>query len=56
MRCLFGQPHQDGACDHEGQCVLLEIWNLAGDHMRRYLDGYTLASIAAISRGDAPWP
>ena len=18
----FGQPHQDGACDHEGQCVL----------------------------------
>jgi Rrf2 family iron-sulfur cluster assembly transcriptional regulator len=52
----FGQPHQDGACDHEGQCVLLEIWSLAGDHMRRFLDGYTLASIAAISRGDAPWP
>ena len=19
----FGEPHQDGACDHEGQCVLL---------------------------------
>jgi Rrf2 family protein len=52
----FGRPHQDGACDHEGQCVLLEIWSLAGDHMRRFLDGYTLASIAAISRGDAPWP
>ncbi|MDX2379196.1 MAG: Rrf2 family transcriptional regulator [Acidimicrobiia bacterium] len=52
----FGQPHQDGACDHEGQCVLLEIWSLAGDHMRGFLDGYTLASIAAISRGDAPWP
>ncbi len=52
----FGQPHQDGACDHEGQCVLLEIWSIAGDHMRRFLDGYTLASIAAISRGDAPWP
>jgi Rrf2 family iron-sulfur cluster assembly transcriptional regulator len=52
----FGQPHQDGACDHEGQCVLLEIWSLAGDHMRRYLDGYTLSSIAAIARGDAPWP
>ena len=23
----FGEPHQDGACDHEGQCVLLAIWN-----------------------------
>ncbi|HUV18178.1 MAG TPA: Rrf2 family transcriptional regulator, partial [Ilumatobacteraceae bacterium] len=33
----FGQPHQDGACDHEGQCVLLGIWNQAGDHMRTYL-------------------
>lgn len=52
----FGQPHQDGACDHEGQCVLLAIWNLAGDHMRRYLDGYTLASIAEIARGEAAWP
>ena len=23
----FGEPHQDGACDHEGQCVLLAVWN-----------------------------
>jgi Rrf2 family protein len=52
----FGQPHQDGACDHEGQCVLLGIWNQAGDHMRHYLEGYTLAQIAEIARGDAPWP
>jgi Rrf2 family iron-sulfur cluster assembly transcriptional regulator len=52
----FGQPHQDGACDHEGQCVLLDIWNQAGDHMRTYLEGFTLAGIAAIARGDAPWP
>ena len=22
----FGEPHQDGACDHEGQCVLLAVW------------------------------
>src|SRR6476660_781088 len=29
----FGVPHQDGACDHEGQCVLLAIWNDVGDHM-----------------------
>ena len=52
----FGQPHQDGACDHEGQCVLLQIWDLAGTHMRRYLDSYTLADIADIARGDKPWP
>ncbi len=52
----FGQPHQDGACDHEGQCVLLGIWNEAGEHMRNYLEGFTLAGIAAIARGDAPWP
>ncbi len=52
----FGQPHQDGACDHEGQCVLLAIWNVAGEVMRRHLEGYTLASIAEVSRGEAPWP
>jgi Rrf2 family iron-sulfur cluster assembly transcriptional regulator len=52
----FGEPHQDGACDHEGQCVLLAIWKQAGDHMRRHLEGYTLASIAQVARGDAPWP
>ena len=52
----FGQPHQDGSCDHEGQCVLLGIWNQAGDHMRTYLEGFTLANIADIARGDAPWP
>lgn len=52
----FGQPHQDGACDHEGQCVLLGIWNKAGDHMRSYLEGFTLAGIADIARGDSPWP
>lgn len=52
----FGQPHQDGACDHEGQCVLLEIWNQAGAHMREHLDGYSLARIADIAQGRAPWP
>ena len=52
----FGQPHQDGACDHEGQCVLLAIWEQAGAHMRDHLDGYTLATIADIARGLAPWP
>ena len=28
----FGEPHQDGACDHEGQCVLLAVWKQAGEH------------------------
>lgn len=52
----FGEPHADGACDHEGQCVLLAIWKQAGDVMRDYLDGYTLASIATMAQGNAPWP
>lgn len=43
----FGRPHQDGACDHEGQCVLLEMWTGAGEHMRRYLDSFTLADCVA---------
>jgi Rrf2 family iron-sulfur cluster assembly transcriptional regulator len=43
----FGLPHQDGACDHEGQCVLLDVWAEAGDHMRRHLDSFTLADCVA---------
>jgi Rrf2 family iron-sulfur cluster assembly transcriptional regulator len=52
----FGQPHQDGACSHEGQCVLLAIWDGAGRHMRHHLEQYTLAGIAAAAKGAAPWP
>jgi Rrf2 family iron-sulfur cluster assembly transcriptional regulator len=52
----FGEPHQNGACDHEGQCVLLAVWANVGEHMRRLLEGQTLADIAAIARGEAPWP
>jgi Rrf2 family protein len=52
----FGQPHTNGACDHEGQCVLLAIWNDVGEHMRKLLDGYSLADLAAITGGEAPWP
>ena len=52
----FGQPHQDGACDHEGHCVLLAIWNVAGEHMRQHLADYTLQGIADAARGSAPWP
>ena len=47
----FGEPHQNGACDHEGQCILLAVWSEVGVHMRRQLDSFTLADIAARSRG-----
>ncbi|HEX2577087.1 MAG TPA: Rrf2 family transcriptional regulator [Aquihabitans sp.] len=52
----FGEPHQNGACDHEGQCVLLAVWADVGEHMRRLLEGQTLADVAAVARGEAPWP
>jgi len=52
----FGEPHQNGACDHEGQCVLLAVWQMVSDHMRRHLDALTLADIASISRGERDWP
>jgi Rrf2 family protein len=52
----FGEPHQAGACDHEGQCVLIAVWNEAGEHMRHHLDSYTLASVAEMAQGVAPWP
>src|SRR6187431_78596 len=50
----FGEPHQNGACDHEGQCVLLAVWADVGEHMRKLLEGQTLADVAAIARGQAP--
>jgi len=49
----FGEPHQDGACDHEGQCVLLAVWSDVGRQMRTQLDSYTLADMVARSRGTA---
>lgn len=52
----FGLPHTDGACEHEGQCVLLAVWWDAGERMREYLTGYSLADMAAMAQGDAPWP
>lgn len=52
----FGEPHQNGACDHEGQCVLLAVWAQVGEHMRALLAGMTLADIAAIAKGEAAWP
>ena len=52
----FGEPHQDGACDHEGQCVLLSIWQHVGAETKRMLDSYTLADVADMARGRTPWP
>ena len=52
----FGEPHQAGACDHEGLCVLLAVWQVLGDRIRHELQQFTLADIAARARGEAPWP
>jgi len=52
----FGQPHTDGACDHEGQCVLLSVWADVGEHMRRYLEAATLADVLSMAQGKAAWP
>ena len=46
----FGEPHQNGACDHEGQCVLLAVWAQVGRHMREHLDSFTLADMVAQAR------
>ena len=47
----FGEPHQNGACDHEGQCVLLAVWAEVGHHMRSHLDSFTLADMVRRARG-----
>ncbi len=52
----FGEPHQNGACDHEGQCVLLSVWAGVSDQMRHMLDALTLADVASMARGERDWP
>ncbi len=52
----FGEPHAEGACDHEGQCVLLAVWRHVGDHMREMLERYTLDDIALAAQGAGRWP
>jgi Rrf2 family iron-sulfur cluster assembly transcriptional regulator len=47
----FGEPHENGACDHEGQCVLLALWAEVGETMREYLQSFTLADIVTRARG-----
>ena len=52
----FGEPHTDGACDHDGQCVLLAVWGHVGEQMRELLDSFTLASVAEMASGNQAWP
>ncbi|MGO9558346.1 MAG: RrF2 family transcriptional regulator [Acidimicrobiales bacterium] len=52
----FGQPHENGACDHEGQCVLLSVWSEVGEHMRHHLDSFTLADMVDRARGTVLQP
>ncbi|HLN15318.1 MAG TPA: Rrf2 family transcriptional regulator [Acidimicrobiales bacterium] len=50
----FGEPHTGGACDHEGQCVLLAVWAEVGAVMRAQLQSFTLADMVTRARGGAP--
>lgn len=50
----FGRPHENGACEHEGQCILLAVWSEVGEHMREHLDSFTLADMVHRALGNAP--
>ena len=50
----FGEPHTGGACNHEGQCVLLGVWAEVGNHMREHLASFTLADMVDQARGGQP--
>ncbi len=52
----FGEPHADGACDHEGQCVLLAIWGDVSIRMRSLLASISLTDLAEMARGNQTWP
>ncbi len=48
----FGEPHENGACDHEGQCVLLAVWADVGEVIRTHLQSYSLADMVDRARGN----
>jgi len=52
----FGRPHEDGACEHEGQCILLQVWADVGEHMRSHLESYTLDDMVRRARGNVNAP
>jgi DNA-binding IscR family transcriptional regulator len=45
-------PHADGACNHEGQCVLLAFWAEVGEKMRDHLSSFTLADMVSKAEGN----
>ena len=47
----FGAPHQHGACDHEGQCVLLGVWAEVGAKLQVLLGAVTLEDLARRAKG-----
>jgi Rrf2 family protein len=47
----FGEPHENGACDHEGQCVLLAVWADVGETIRTRLQSYSLADMVDRAQG-----
>ena len=51
----FAQPHTDGACNHEGRCVLLSVWGHVGDRMSDLLSSITLADVAQMANGEQAW-
>jgi Rrf2 family protein len=52
----FGEPHTGGACDHEGQCVLLAVWAEVGETIRGHLQSFTLADMAIRAQGGTAGP
>jgi Rrf2 family protein len=52
----FGEPHENGACEHEGQCILLSVWAEVGHYMRSHLESFTLADMVQRARGNVPDP
>jgi len=51
----FAEPHTDGACNHEGQCVLLSVWAHVGGQMRDLLCSISLADVTKMARGEKAW-
>ena len=52
----FGEPHANGACDHEGQCILLAVWADVGETIRTHLQSYSLADMVDRARGNVAAP
>jgi Rrf2 family protein len=47
----FGLPHEAGACDHEGQCVLLSVWGEVSSKLQVLLGAMTLADMVRRAKG-----